>query len=92
MSLLELFVDVDDFCQIFLPQWEQRLLVEGSKHRRRQGQLRVSEMMTIMIHFHQSHYRDFKAYYIEYVLKHLRAEFPNLVCYWHFVALMPSDQ
>lgn len=90
MSLLELFVDVDDFCQMFLPQWEQRLLTEGSKRRRRQGQLRVSEMMTIMIHFHQSHYRDFKAYYREYVLKHLRAEFPNLVCYARFVALMPS--
>lgn len=90
MSLLELFVDVDDFCEMFLPQWEQRLLSEGSKHRRRQGQLRVSEVMTIIIHFHQSHYRDFKAYYTDYVCKYLRSEFPKLVCYERFVALIPS--
>ena len=90
MSLLELFVDVDDFCQAFLPQWEQRLLSEGNKKRRRQGQLRVSEVMTILIHFHQSHYRDFKAYYTDQVCKHLRSEFPKLVCYERFVALIPS--
>lgn len=90
MSLLELFVDVDDFCQAFLPQWEQRLLSEGNKKRRRPGQLRVSEVMTILIHFHQSHYRDFKAYYTGYVCKHLCSEFPNLVCYERFVALIPS--
>jgi hypothetical protein len=46
-------------------------------------------MMTIIIHFHQSHYRDFKAYYQEYVCNHLRAEFPNLVSYNRFVELMP---
>ena len=90
MSLLDLFVDVDDFCLVFLPLWEQRLLTEGSKRRRRKGQLRVSEVMSIMIHFHQSHYRDFKAYYTEHVCKYLRAEFPNLVCYERFVALIPS--
>ena len=81
MSLLDLFVDVDDFCLMFLPLWEQRLLAEGSKCRRRKGQLRVSEVMTIIIHFHQSHYRDFKAYYTSYVCKHLRSEFPGLVSY-----------
>ena len=31
MSLLELFVSVDDFCQIFLPVWEKKLLANGSK-------------------------------------------------------------
>jgi len=31
MSLLELFVSVDDFCQIFLPVWEARQLEDGSK-------------------------------------------------------------
>jgi hypothetical protein len=90
MSLLDLFVDVDDFCLIFLPLWEQRLLAEGSQRRRRKGQLRVSEVMTIIIHFHQSHYRNFKAYYTDHVCKHLRSEFPNLVSYERFVALIPS--
>jgi hypothetical protein len=90
MSLLELFVDVDDFCQLFLPIWQKRLLSEGSRKRLRKGQLSISEIMTIIIYFHQSRYRDFKTYYLEHVCKHLCAEFPNLVTYERFVALMPS--
>jgi transposase len=46
--------------------------------------------MTIIIHFHQSHYRDFKAYYTQYVMIHLRSEFPGLVSYTRFVELMPT--
>jgi Transposase DDE domain len=89
-SLLELFVSVDDFCQVFLPAWERNLLTDGSKKRCRSGQLRISEIMTIIIYFHQSHYRNFKAYYMEHVCQHLRAEFPKLVSYERFVILMPS--
>jgi transposase len=85
-----LFVSVDDFCQVFLRSWESKLLAEGSKKRRRAGQLSVSEIMTIIIYFHQSHYRNFKAYYTEHVCRQLRAEFPNLVSYERFVVLMPS--
>jgi Transposase DDE domain len=90
MSLLELFVSVDDFCQIFLPDWEKKLLSDGSRKRCRAGQLSVSEIMTIIIYFHQSRYRNFKAYYIEHVNKHFQSEFPNLVTYERFVILMPS--
>jgi hypothetical protein len=43
-SLLELFVSVDDFCQVFLPFWERKLMEDGHKTRRRPGQLSVSEM------------------------------------------------
>jgi hypothetical protein len=89
MSLLELFCDVDDFCQQFYPHWEKQLLVEGSRQRRRRGDLLPSEIMTILIHFHQSHYRDFKAYYTLYVREQLQAEFPKLVSYGRFVQLMP---
>jgi hypothetical protein len=70
-SLLELFVHVDDFCQEFLPILEQHLLTSGVIKRRRERSLSVSEVMTILIHFHQSHYRNFKAYYCEHVLPHL---------------------
>lgn len=89
-SLLELFVSVDDFCQVFLPFWRRKLMQDGSKKRNRAGQLSASEMMTIIIHFHQSHYRDFKTYYTKHVCQHLRSEFPNLVSYERFVILMPS--
>ena len=89
-SLLGLYCDVDDFWQRFQPHWEQDQLREGCRRRRRMGQLSVSEVMTIMIHFHQSHYRHFKAYYTEYVQQRLRAGFPRLVSYERFVGLMPG--
>jgi hypothetical protein len=89
MSLLELFCDVDDFWQDFQPHWEQEMLDNGALHRLRQGQLSVSEVMTIMIHFHQRHYRHFKAYYTQSVQVRLRSEFPHLVGYGRFVQLMP---
>jgi hypothetical protein len=47
-------------------------------------------MMTLVVHFHQSHYRNFKAYYRLYVCRHLRDCFPDLLSYTRFVALMPS--
>ena len=36
--------------------------------------LTASEIMTMLIHFHLSHYRDFKAFYTQQVLIHLRQE------------------
>jgi len=89
-SLLELFCDVDDFCKSFLPVWQSQLLASGEIQRQREKSLSVSEIMTILIHFHQSHYRHFKAYYTGYVLKCLRGEFPGLVSYTRFVEFIPS--
>ena len=89
MSLLELFCHVDDFCQTFEPQWQRTLVAQGTRQRNRPGQLSMSEIMTIVIHFHHSHYRDFKHYYCEHVLTHLRGEFPRAVSYQRFVELLP---
>jgi hypothetical protein len=90
MSLLELYCHVDEFWQVFQPYWEQQMLSSGAIQRRRSGNLSASEIMTIMIHFHQSRYRDFKGYYTRYVQVYLRSEFPQLVSYERFVQLMPS--
>lgn len=89
MSLLELFCNVDDFMLTFAPHLKASRLAAG-KQRERAGQLCPSEIMTILIHFHQSHYRTFKAYYIEHVQVHLSSEFPHLVSYSRFVALIPQ--
>jgi hypothetical protein len=89
-SLLELFCDVDDFCQAFLPFWKKQLLASGQRQRLRAHSLTTSEIMTILIAFHQSHYRDFKAYYLEQVCKYWRSEFPGLVSYTRFVEYIPS--
>jgi hypothetical protein len=89
MSLLNLFVDVDDFCQMLTSQQPPRLPAHANRPGRK-SKLAASEVMTIIIYFHMSRYRDFKTYYTQYVQRHLRGEFPNLVSYSRFVERMPS--
>ncbi|CBJ81115.1 transposase (fragment) [Xenorhabdus bovienii str. Jollieti] len=36
-------------------------------------------MMTLLILFHMSHYRDFKTFYIQHVKHYLKVGFPRLV-------------
>ena len=89
MSILELFCHVDDFCQR-LARWENGKLLGVGRKRGPAPRLSMSEVMTILIHFHQSHYRGFKAYYTQHVCQHMRGEFPKLVSYTRFVELIPS--
>ena len=89
MSLLELFCAVDDFCKAMDKAQAGHTLVSGTGQRQRAGRLSDSEALTIMIHFHQSHYRTFKAYYQDHVQVYLREEFPHLISYGRFVQRMP---
>ena len=89
-SLVELFCHVDDFCQVFLPTMEKKVISSGVQTRHRDRSLTMSEIITILIYFHQSHSRTFKAYYLEHVLPHLHSEFPGLVSYTRFVDYIPS--
>ncbi len=52
MSLLELFCDIDDFCCTFEAWAKEKQLPPGSK-RGPKPALTTSEIMTIMVHFHQ---------------------------------------
>lgn len=88
MSLVELFCDVDDFCQAYL-LWDQSQRLGTMPNRGPKGKVALSEIMTIVIHFHQTRHRDFKTYYNDFVRVYLQAEFPNLVSYNRFVELMP---
>ena len=90
MNLLELYCYVDDFVKAFLPEWNKHLMNKNKKKRNRRSRLSHSEIMTILIHFHQSHYRNFKAFYLLHICKHLKSEFPNLLSYNRFVALIPT--
>ena len=89
-SILALFCHVDDFCQHFEPRWQQRLVTHGVVQRQRARQLCLSEILTIVIAFHTSPYRDFKAFYRGEVLEHWRPAFPGLVSYSRFVDFIPS--
>ena len=88
MEIVALFGDIDDFCQTFEPRWQRHLVSEGSRQRWRETRLCLSEVMTIVVSFHQSGYRTFKDYYQRYVTLHLRWAFPHVVSYSRFVEVM----
>ena len=90
MTLLELFCHVDDFTQNFARQHPQQpALPAATRTRDRALQMQASEIMTILILFHQQRYRNFKAFYVQHTFEHLRAEFPRLPSYTRFVEWMP---
>jgi hypothetical protein len=88
--LTELFCQIDDFYAQWEVRYQRHLIESGTKKRRRASRLAPSEVMTILIYFHQMRFRDFKTYYLQYVLPYLSSAFPKLVSYSRFVELMPS--
>ncbi len=87
-SLEELFCHIDDWCCHFEPQWQKSLLEKGGQRRQRARSLCLSEIMTILVAFHQQHYRNFKDYYLKHVCVYWREAFPGLVSYNRFVEWM----
>ena len=87
MDILRLFFDCDEFCRVFEPPLRALRLSDGKRHRHRDSTLSTSEVMTIVILFQASGFRNFKTSYTQQVPKQLRREFPNLVSYQRFVEL-----
>jgi len=50
----------------------------------------MSEVMTIMVWFHQQQYRTLKDFSTKHVMLHLRSEFPTLPSYNRFVELQSA--
>ena len=84
-----LYCVVDDYCNAFEATGRSRMIADGERRRKRSSQLSLSEMLTIIIGFHESGYRAFKRYYLERQATHHR-EFPNLISYNRFIEWMPS--
>lgn len=85
-QLLHLFCTIDDLCKPIEGSLDARALGRSPT---RVPSLATSEIITILVSFHLSHYRTFKRFYTECVLVHLRAEFPKAPSYQRFVELMP---
>ena len=85
MNILPLFFEIDEFCRRFEPLWHRHLVAENRRKRNRSRSLALSEVMTILILFHKSGYRNLKQFYLEFVCRFLSAEFPGLVSYNRFV-------
>lgn len=93
LDLTELFVYVDDVCQVCeaLAEQDQAAMLKPldvkTKPRKRKGRLATSEIATIVIAFHQSSYRTFKAFYLKHVIPLWKPYFPGLVSYNRFVEI-----
>jgi hypothetical protein len=90
MELVALFYTVDEFCKIFEPKYKTHLLKSGRIQRVKPSSLSLSEVLTIIIHFHQSNHKNFKHYYTDYVRVYLGSDFPGLVSYSRFIELMSN--
>ena len=90
MCILQLFCEIHGF---FL-DYEKQMASQSSKDittsnkRNRPCRLHISEVMTILVYFHQSNHRTFRQYYQQMVQQELRWAFPHLVSYFRFVELM----
>ena len=88
MILHQLFTDIDDFCNRFLPTQNSHCLPRDVKKRNRPKCLCESEIMTIVIEYQMSVYRTFKWFYLNQVRVFWREAFPNLPSYNRFVEMM----
>ena len=86
-GLVELYCSIDDFWKVFKSEWEQHLLANPKVTTGPEPEMSIQEMMTIIILFHQSHYRNFKHFYCDYISQFFKKEFPNLISYSRFVYL-----
>jgi hypothetical protein len=89
MDIVAIFCDIDDFCRSFLTDKCPALSSGSAPSSRRANSLSVSEVITLLVWFHTSHYRTFKHFYLGAVLSEKRAEFPGLPSYSRFVELIP---
>ena len=88
-TLTEIFCEIDDFCKL-KKDIEIKLLSDKSK-KNYPKMLTLSEVMTILVFFHISKYRDFKTYYLYFVKGNLSQEFPRLPSYNRFIELIKDS-
>ena len=69
-------------------KWEKYKLISNGKIRNRQGNLRLSELLTIVMYFYLSPCKDFKNYYLYFLVSKYKGYF-NLPGYSRIVQLIP---
>ena len=89
-DIIKIFCGVDDFCKSFEKDYERNQVSDGKIKRRRKGNLSLSEVVTIMIIYHQSGMSCFKHFYY-YLLLEKKDLFKNLVHYDSFIRLIKKS-
>lgn len=86
--ITELFCILDDFCKVFDESLEKSLISHQNKQDQKSA-LSLSEVMTIVILFHQSGFRFFKYFYCQMIIPFWKSAFPKLLSYNRFIEIMP---
>lgn len=84
-KLIEIFCQIDDFCQN-VANWAKENEVHCVSFH---GQMQVSELLTILVFYHHSGYKNFQYYYQSFVLGDGASCFPRAVSYKRFLTLIP---
>lgn len=83
LDITKLFCSVDDFWKSFESHW-CKIQISHKSSRGPTCNLSMSEIMTILIFFHQSNFRTFKYFYF-LILENYKKAFPKLPSYSRFV-------
>ena len=88
-QLILIFCEIDDFCKE-LDQYSQHYLLSGPAQAPRgpSCSLTISEIMTILVMFQMSGFRNFKWFYQGFLHVYWHAYFPKLPSYPRFITLM----
>lgn len=87
LDITEIYCSVDDFFKKYSKELKAMTLADPERKRLRMSRLSASEVMSIVILFHSSSYRNFKSFYNNFVCVYLKSAFPNLVSYSQFTRL-----
>ncbi len=87
-KITEIFCVVDEFCKEYDQIVDKHLLGNPAK---RPSIMSKSEIITITILFQLSGFRTFKHFYISYVQKYMKDDFPSTVSYNRFTELMQQN-
>ena len=88
MDLTRLFCDIDDFVKALNDSQEHILITQRKSKRGISPRMSLSELMTIIVAYHSSGFRHFKAYY-KFIQVYRSKDFPSLLSYSRFVEWMP---
>lgn len=90
--ITKIFCEVDDFMQEFKERYYDKLLSsdKNKKEKIEKSKLLMSEIITILITYHNYGNRTFKDFYTKVVLKYMKKDFKDLVSYNRFVELIST--
>jgi hypothetical protein len=89
-QLTAIFCQIDDFCKQIERYQQEKLLPSPKQHKPRgpKGSLSDSEIMTILVFFQASGYRNFKLFYQGLLGRYFKRAFPKLPSYNRFIEIM----